>query len=138
MLRRFAITCLFLSLGACSSFEFPGAYKLAIDQGNIITGDMVAQLEVGMTRSQVEYVLGTPLIRDSFNPQRWDYLYRLDNRDGDVERNQLSVFFENDRVSHFETNVAPTAEEAPSTAPEQLIEEAEKAAEEAEEEAGGK
>ncbi|AKH70781.1 Beta-barrel assembly machine subunit BamE [Spongiibacter sp. IMCC21906] len=133
MLRRFAITSLLITLGACSSFEFPGAYKLAIDQGNIITGEMVSQLEVGMSRSQVEYVLGTPLIRDTFSPNRWDYLYTLDEREGKVDRNQLSVFFENDRVARFDTNVKPEDEKPPAKAPEELLEDAEDAADDAEE-----
>lgn len=128
MLRRFAITSLFLTLTACSSFEFPGAYKLPIDQGNIITGEMVSQLDVGMSRSQVEYILGSPLIRDTFSPNRWDYLFTLDDRENKVERHQLTVFFENDRVSHYETDVKPEQEQAPGNAPDTLVEEAEKAA----------
>ncbi len=138
MFRRFAITCLLVSLSACSSFEFPGVYKLAIDQGNIITGDMVAQLEVGMSRSQVEFILGSPLIRDSFSPNRWDYLYTLNDRDGETERNQLSVFFEENRVSRYETDVAPTEEEDISTATDTLVENAEEAAKDAEKQAGDK
>lgn len=133
MLRRLTLTGLFLTLAACSSFEFPGAYKLAIDQGNIITGEMVSQLDVGMSRSQVEFILGSPLIRDTFSPDRWDYLYTLDQRKGDVERHQLTIFFENDRVSHYETDVKPELQQAPGRAPDELVKEAEKAAKESSE-----
>ncbi|WP_273009515.1 outer membrane protein assembly factor BamE, partial [Spongiibacter tropicus] len=56
MFLRIATVSLLLLLGACSSLEFPGVYRLSIDQGNIITQEMVDQLEIGMSRSQVEYV----------------------------------------------------------------------------------
>ncbi|WP_372861698.1 outer membrane protein assembly factor BamE [Spongiibacter sp.] len=110
MFLRIATASLLLLLSACSSLEFPGVYRLPIDQGNIVTQEMVDQLEIGMSRSQVEYVMGSPLIRDSFNPDRWDYVYTL-NQDGKpAERNQLSAFFEGDTLVRIVTDVSPSAE----------------------------
>lgn len=97
-------------LGACSSLEFPGVYRLPIDQGNIITQEMVDQLEIGMSRSQVEYVMGTPLIRDSFSPDRWDYVYTLNKEGKPAERHQLSAYFQGDKLVRIVTDVKPSAE----------------------------
>jgi outer membrane protein assembly factor BamE len=109
MFRRFATACLLFSLAACSSLQFPGVYRLPIDQGNIITPEMVAQLEVGMSRSQVEYIMGTPLVRDPFNTDRWDYVYTLNKPKEKLERHQLSVFFKGDTLLEFKTDVKPEA-----------------------------
>ncbi len=108
MFLRIATASLILLLGACSTLEFPGVYRLPIDQGNIITQEMVDKLEIGMSRSQVEYVMGSPLIRDSFNPNRWDYVYTL-NKDGKPsERHQLSAFFDGDTLVRIVTDVKPS------------------------------
>ena len=66
-----------LLLVGCSTLQFPGVYKIPIEQGNVITQDMVDQLKPGMSREQVEFIMGSPLIRDSFNAERWDYLYSI-------------------------------------------------------------
>ncbi|MDF1694159.1 MAG: outer membrane protein assembly factor BamE [Zhongshania sp.] len=108
MYRRFATACLLVTLAACSSLEFPGVYRLPIDQGNIITSEMVDQLKVGMSRSQVEYVMGTPMVRDTFSPNRWDYIYTLSKPDEPVERHQLTAYFEGDTLVKFTTDVKPT------------------------------
>ena len=94
-----------LLLGACSSLEFPGVYRIDIDQGNVITQDMVDQLEVGMSRSQVEFIMGTPLVRDPFNPDRWDYIYTLAKEGGAAKRKQLTVLFEGDSLAEIRTTV---------------------------------
>lgn len=105
MYRRFATACLFLILAACSSLEFPGVYRLPIDQGNIITAEMIDQLEIGMSRSQVEYIMGTPMVRDTFSPNRWDYIYTLSKPGKPKERHQLTAYFEGDALVNFTTDV---------------------------------
>ena len=67
-------------LAACNnlgSMDFPGVYKISIPQGNIITQDMIDQLRPGMSKRQVMFVMGTPLIRDPYNQDRWDYVYNF-------------------------------------------------------------
>lgn len=108
MRKPLAIASLLMLLTACSSFEFPGVYRLKVDQGNIITQEMVDQLELGMSRSQVEYVMGTPLIRDTFSPDRWDYLYVVNKGSEREERHELTAFFENDRLVKIVTDVQPS------------------------------
>ena len=104
MYRRFATACLLLTLAACSSLEFPGVYRLPIDQGNIITSEMIDQLEIGMSRSQVEYIMGTPMVRDTFSPNRWDYIYTLNKPGKPRERHQLTAYFEGDALVNFTTD----------------------------------
>ena len=62
-------------LGACSFVGFPGVYKIDVEQGNIVDQEMADQLKPGMSRRQVRFILGTPLVEDTFNQDRWDYLY---------------------------------------------------------------
>lgn len=81
-------------LAACSSFN---PYKIDVQQGNVLTQEMVAQLKPGQTREQVRYILGTPLLTDIFHQQRWDYVYSYrKGRSGEVETRQFSVYFDKD------------------------------------------
>lgn len=109
-----ARTCVLLGaiavLSACSSipmFQFPGVYKIDIEQGNIITQDMVDQLRPGMTKRQVTFVMGTPIVRDPFNQDRWDYVYSYQPGGGERGQERLSVFFENDELVGFTGDFKP-------------------------------
>lgn len=82
-------------LSGCS--EFPGVYKIDIPQGNVVTQEMVDKLRPGMTQSQVRYVMGTPLITDSFNENRWDYLYRFKSGEtGSTVQERIQLTFDNE------------------------------------------
>ncbi|MGS2723682.1 outer membrane protein assembly factor BamE [Porticoccus sp. GXU_MW_L64] len=106
---KLSLIALLLSVAAgCKNFAFPGVHKIEIEQGNIITQEMVDQLQPGMTREQVRFVLGTPLIADTFNSNRWDYLYSLDRRKGSKETSRLSVFFDGDSLVRFSGDFTPT------------------------------
>ncbi|MEK7206420.1 MAG: outer membrane protein assembly factor BamE, partial [Pseudomonadota bacterium] len=69
-------------------------YKAEIQQGNVVTQEMVDKLRPGMTHSQVRYVMGTPLITDTFHQTRWDYYYYL-RKTGEKtgESQRLTVIF---------------------------------------------
>ena len=72
----------------------------AIAQGNLVKEEDLAQLEVGMTRKQVRFLLGTPMIDDPFHRDRWDYVYYLKiGRDDASFKRWVSVFFEEEIVS---------------------------------------
>jgi outer membrane protein assembly factor BamE len=91
-------------------------YRMNIQQGNFLENSTLEQLQVGMTRSQVRYLLGTPMVPDAFDKDRWDYFYYL--RKGRLEKPEqrhLTVFFENDKVARVDRHGAPssTAETAP-------------------------
>jgi outer membrane protein assembly factor BamE len=80
-------------LSGCS--EFPGVYKIDVPQGNVVTQEMVDTLRPGMTQNQVRYVLGTPLVTDSFNSNRWDYIYRNQSGEtGIITQQTLTVIFD--------------------------------------------
>lgn len=96
--------CGLLLLAGCgnvSSFRFPGVYRIDIPQGNIITQEMVDQLRPGLTKRQVNFILGTPLIRDTFDQDRWDYLYSYQPGGGERMQERLSVFFEEGVLVRF-------------------------------------
>lgn len=99
-LIRLLFPLLALSLAACSGGL---VYRLDIEQGNYLDEEMLAQLEVGMTREQVEYLLGTPMIRDPFHPERWDYPYYFDSRFEEQDRaHRVTVYFDGERVTRIE------------------------------------
>ena len=92
-------------LAACSSFN---PYKIDVQQGNVLTQEMVAQLKPGQTREQVRFILGTPLLTDIFHQQRWEYVYSYrKGRTGEVETRQFSVYFDKDnRLERVSGDVA--------------------------------
>ena len=87
--------------------SFPGAYKIDIQQGNVITQEMVDQLRPGMTRAQVQYVMGTPLLEDTFNSHRWDYVYSLQPVGKSREQKTVTLFFENDQLRSIQGDLRP-------------------------------
>jgi outer membrane protein assembly factor BamE len=94
-------------------------YRMDIQQGNFLEGKTVDQLAVGMTRTQVRYLLGTPMVPDMFDKDRWDYLYYFQH--GRLRRpaqRHLTVFFKQDKVEHFvRDNVPESAPQAPDQGP---------------------
>lgn len=78
-------------------------YRMNIQQGNFLENRLVEQLKVGMTRSQVRYLLGTPMVPDAFDDDRWDYLYYLKKgRLRAAEQRLLTVYFEEDKVARID------------------------------------
>ena len=96
-------------------------YRIDIQQGNFITQDLVDKLAVGLTRDQVRFLLGTPLLTDVFHANRWDYVFRFSKGRNEPERRHLAIFFDSaDRVARWETDMvapAPAAGAAPGPAP---------------------
>jgi len=100
-----------LLLAACSSNSFlsymPEPYKLTIQQGNVITQEMVEKLKPGMTKAQVRFVLGSPPITDMFHANRWDYVYSIKEGGNVKEARKLTMFFENELLARVAGDVAP-------------------------------
>ncbi len=95
-----------------------GFYRPEVQQGNVVTQEMVDQLKIGMSRRQVRFVLGTPLIEDPFHQDRWDYYYsRLSHNQG-LQRRIVSVFFKDDALVEIRGDIAPrTIEPDKETSP---------------------
>lgn len=90
-------------LAACKSIEAPKVpgvtpYRMVIQQGNFISQEMVSQLKPGMTKEQVRFVLGTPLVTDIFHADRWDYVFFRELANGKREQRNLAVVFEKDKL----------------------------------------
>ena len=84
-------------------------YKMNIQQGNYLVAESVSQLKEGMTRSQVRFLLGTPMVPDAFDNSRWDYYYFFSSRQyKDPLKRRLTVYFEDERVQHFDNQGVPT------------------------------
>jgi len=96
----FLLPLLFL-LNACIV-----VYRPDVQQGNEVTSRQLEQLRPGMTRTQVRFVLGTPLISDPFHPDRWDYYYSLrKGRSNRLETRQVTVYFKNDTLVRVENRL---------------------------------
>lgn len=101
MLLRALLPSLVL-LSACSGTpevtSYLSPYRVDVRQGNFVTQDMVARLKPGMSKDQVRFALGTPLIADIFHADRWDYVYRFQPGRGEPQLRRLVVFFEDGKL----------------------------------------
>ena len=98
---RAKLILLTLLLASCSGVPFLTPYKMDIRQGNFVTPDMREKLKLGMSKQQVRYVLGTPMINDVFHANRWDYVYRLEHDRKMIEKQNLTLYFEGDNLTRI-------------------------------------
>jgi outer membrane protein assembly factor BamE len=80
-------------------------YRVDVRQGNFVTQEMVAQLKPGLTRDQVRFILGSPLLADIFHADRWDYVYRYQQGHGEVQQRNLTVFFQDNKLTRVAGDV---------------------------------
>ena len=109
--RHITIVAVLLAAG-CSMPKMPDIptltpHKMDVQQGNVVTQEMISKLQSGMTRSQVRFALGTPLVVDPFHADRWDYVYRYDKRGEMVEYRRIVVIFDGDKLARIEGDVVP-------------------------------
>lgn len=86
-------------------------YRPDIQQGNFVSQEMLTQLKEGMTKDQVRFVLGTPLLQDIFHGERWDYPFRLARGNGELTTSRVTVYFKDDKVAKFDGGNLPTEKE---------------------------
>jgi outer membrane protein assembly factor BamE len=97
-----------LLAGGCSHWkDISLVHVPVIEQGNIVTPEMVALLEPGMTKRQVRFALGSPMLTDVFHEQRWEYLLTIKRRNEPMEIKRFSVFFDGDRLHRYEGDIPP-------------------------------
>ncbi|MDX8129451.1 outer membrane protein assembly factor BamE [Methylomonas sp. BW4-1] len=110
-----------LSINACSTIltNLPGVYTLDIEQGNIIDQSMINQLRPNMTKRQVLYIMGSPMLSDAFHEKRWDYLYSEQPGGEDRVQKRVSLFFNGDNLmgvqGDFRPSSMPVAKESTET-----------------------
>ena len=102
-IRRTALACTLLLASAC-------VYRINVQQGNFLDQAAVDQVKSGMTRSQVRYLLGTPMVADTFDKERWDYIYYLKKgRSRKIDSRRVTVYFDADKVARVDKPSAAVA-----------------------------
>ncbi len=127
-MQKSLVLCLFVStivLSGCDTLQelgeavpdalgnTPLMYKPTVQQGNVVTQEMVDKLEPGMNRRQVTYILGTPLLVDAFHQDRWDYVYTKEVGGGAGNKTHISLFFEDDILVRIGGDFRPEPKEDP-------------------------
>ena len=97
MQRLFILFFFSLLMSSCTILE-PLVYRIPIQQGNFIDQKQVDKLQIGMTKDQVSFVLGTPMVTDAFDSNYWEYLYVLTGSDGEVSDKTLTITFKNGKL----------------------------------------
>lgn len=95
------------NLAGCGFVGFPGVYRIDVEQGNLVDREMIDQLTEGMSRRQVRFIMGSPLVEDTFNPDRWDYPYVIRNGQEVISEAKVTVRFEGDRLVAIEGDYVP-------------------------------
>lgn len=119
LIRRAALALACVSLlSACGSLRNPETlfglltpYRIDVVQGNVVTQEVMAQVQPGLGRLQVREILGTPLLTDPFHADRWDYAFSIRRQGVPDQRRRVTVFFRNDVVDRLETESLPTERE---------------------------
>lgn len=115
--RRAAVLAAALVLSACGSFRANSPeslfgliepYKVDVVQGNVVTQEVMAQIQPGLGRMQVKEILGTPLLADPFHADRWDYVFAIRRQGVADQQRRVSIFFKDDAVERFDTQPLPT------------------------------
>ncbi|MEE4282019.1 MAG: outer membrane protein assembly factor BamE [Pseudomonadales bacterium] len=109
LVRALSTTLIAMMLTGCSlpNIQLPRLYKVTVQQGNVITQEMVNQLKPGMTRSQVAFIMGEPVLRNTFNENRWDYVYSVVLPGYFNQETRMSLFFEDDVLGYFTGDLVP-------------------------------
>ena len=118
-LHDYFLIFLLFNLISCLSIDsvpefLPEIYKIDIQQGNEITSEMLMKLKPGMTKAQVRFVLGTPLIQDTFHQERWDYVYAMRVRDIITEERHVVLNFEDEQLKNITGEVIPKVDDSKS------------------------
>jgi len=136
LLTRYALIPLALTvlvLGGCGGEErpdeyqtsmledLPFVYKMTVQQGNIINEEMVDGLQLGMTKNQVRYLLGTSLLTDFFHSDRWDYVYTIRRGHEDMQSKKLTLYFQDDALTRIDGTMRPDPARAARREPTEIL-----------------
>ena len=96
---------LILSILLLSSCSIPRIFQVVISQGNLVDQEMLDKLEIGMTESQVKFVMGTPLISDTFYPNRWDYFTSVTQGENSYTNQKITLYFKDNKLVSWEGEI---------------------------------
>ena len=99
-----ALTLIMTSL-LLANCSIPRIFQVVVSQGNLVDQEMLDRLEIGMTESQVKFVMGTPLISDTFYPERWDYFTSVTQGESSYTNQKITLFFENNQLIRWEGEI---------------------------------
>lgn len=101
--------------------NLPFVYKMTVQQGNVLSEEQVDVLKPGMTRAQVRYLLGTPLLVDFFHGNRWDYTYTIKRGHQPIEIRRLTLHFKDDSLARIEGDLQPNPQRAAERESRQIL-----------------
>ncbi len=112
LIRRMILVA---AIVAAATVAIGCVYRINIQQGNLLDADLIDQVEVGMTRTQVRFLLGTPLVNNPFDEDRWDYYYYFRaGKSRKTTTQHFVVFFDGDQVSRVDRQAGElSTEESP-------------------------
>ncbi|MEQ8231095.1 MAG: outer membrane protein assembly factor BamE [Gammaproteobacteria bacterium] len=122
-MRLTSLICLLFLLAACSAPRMPSLgnlpgpddlpfiHRIDVQQGNVVTQDMLAQLRRGMDKKKVTFVMGSPIVQDTFNADRWDYIYTHQAGRDQPERRLVTLYFVDDKLDRVGGDVNPASGE---------------------------
>ncbi len=99
------VITLLLSVLVLSSCSIPRLFQVVISQGNLVDQEMLDKLEIGMTESQVKFVMGTPLISDTFYPNRWDYFTSVTQGENSYTNQKITLYFKDNKLVSWEGEI---------------------------------
>lgn len=99
------VITLLLSILLLSSCSIPRIFQVVISQGNLVDQEMLDKLEIGMTESQVKFVMGTPLISDTFYPNRWDYFTSVTQGENSYTNQKITLYFKDNKLESWEGEI---------------------------------
>ena len=99
-----ALTLIMTSI-LLANCSIPRIFQVVVSQGNLVDQEMLDKLEIGMTESQVKFVMGTPLISDTFYPERWDYFTSVTQGESSYTNQKITLFFENNQLIRWEGEI---------------------------------
>ena len=105
MNRNLKFVVLLLITMLLSSCSIPRIFQVVISQGNLVDQEMLDKLEIGMTESQVKFVMGTPLISDTFYPNRWDYFTSVTQGTTTYTYQKVTLYFEDNKLVNWEGEI---------------------------------
>ena len=106
------LSILTLVVSGCSiglpKLKIPRVHKVSVQQGNVLTQEMIDRLKPGMTRNQVAYIMGEPVMQSTFDDDRWDYIYSLEVPGYLSQSIHVTLYFENEVLAYFTGDLAPS------------------------------